>query len=386
MASYRDPGYGINSKSAYDPIRYPQSMNIDINAQKPLGPESGPGLPIQFGSASARAYAKEFQVSPEVQALNKQQQFQQPTQGAAIIQNIVQPQTIYQEIQHYDKPVQVVPRTDIEEPWRTKCTFLEKQIYDLQQENFRLKAQNIASEKISYFEDTGRVNQLMQEVDRLNKTILDLNSEIDQWRLRYSNLEDQLKMRSVVDMELERMKRAVQDNENIVQIEMNRLRDQLDQWQRRCQSLESQRFEAQDFLSKSRTKDQNICNIMINFVVNLQSDLKKAELNLKLKQDDLDTVQQKLNRFEKIVRETEYQNQEIANLRKIIDDRNKELEILRRSSQSQQANQNLKDLESKVSLFQSECNRLNQLLNHKEQELQLYRDQLKRQSHYSNKQ
>ncbi|CAD8145940.1 unnamed protein product [Paramecium pentaurelia] len=381
MAQYRDPVYGINGKNTYDQMRYPQSINTDINnqyAQKPLGTQQGPGLPMQFGQASARAYAQEFQLSPEILALNKQQQLQQPSQGVSIVQNIIQPQPIYQEIQHYDKPVQVVPRTDIEEPWRNKCTILEKQIYDLQQENFRLKSQNIASEKISYFEDTGRVNQLMQEVDRLNKTIIDLNSEIDQWRLRYQSLETQLKTRSNVEMEVERMKRAVQDNDNIVQVEMNRLREQLDQWQRRCQSLESQSFEAQNFLAKSRTKEQNIFN--------LQSDLKKAEINLKLKQDDLDTVQSKLIRLEKIVQETEYQNQEITNLRKIIDDRNKELELLRRQSQSQQSKQNLKDLESKVSLFQNECNRLNQLLTHKEQELQLYRDQLKRQSHYSNKQ
>ncbi|CAD8046881.1 unnamed protein product [Paramecium sonneborni] len=381
MQSYRDPINGMNGRSTYDQLRYPQMMNQDINtqySQKPLSLEQGRELPIQFGQAPARAYAQEFQLSPEVQALNKQQQFQQPTQSAPILQNFVQPQTIYQEIQHYDKPVKVVPRIDIEEPWRNKCTFLEKQIYDLQQENFRLKQQNIASEKISYFEDTGRVNQLIQEVDRLNKTILDLNSEIDQWRFRYSSLEDQLKTRFNVEMEVERMKRAVQDNENIVQVEMNRLREQLDESQRRCQSLESYSYEAQNFLAKSRTKDQNIFN--------LQSDLKKAELNLKLKQDDLDTVQQKLNRMEKIVQENEFSKLEIFNLRKIIDDRNKEIDILRRQSNSQQVNQNLKDLESKVSLFQNECNRLNQLLNHKEQELQLYRDQLKRQSHYSNKQ
>ncbi|CAD8054143.1 unnamed protein product [Paramecium sonneborni] len=381
MQQYRDPVYGINGRSTYDQLRYPQMTNQDINTQytqKPLNTEYGRELPMQFGQAPARAYAQEFQLSPEIQALNKQQQFVQPTQSTPILQNVVQPQPIYQEIQHYDNPVKVVPRIDIEEPWRNKCTFLEKQIYDLQQENFKLKQQNIASEKISYFEDTGRVNQLMQEMDRLNKTILDLNSEIDQWRFRYSSLEDQLKTRSNVELEIEKMKRAVQDNENIVQVEMNRLREKLDEQQRKCQSLESYSYEAQNFLAKSRTKDQNIFN--------LQSDLKKAELNLKLKQDDLDTVQQKLNRMEKIVQENEFSNLEISNLRKIIDDRNKEIEILRRQSQAQTVNQNLKDLENKVSLFQNECNRLNQLLNHKEQELQLYRDQLKRQSHYSNKQ
>lgn len=32
-------------------------------------------------------------------------------------------------------------------------------------------------EKVTYFEDTGRVNLLNQEVDRLKKTITDLNNE-----------------------------------------------------------------------------------------------------------------------------------------------------------------------------------------------------------------
>ncbi|CAD8135542.1 unnamed protein product [Paramecium octaurelia] len=381
MSSYRDQAFGINSRPSNDPLRFPQTITADIYnnfSQKPLANEQSSGLPFQFGSAPARAYAQELQLSPDIQVLAKQQQMQQHPAALPVQQKVIQPQPIYQEIQHFDKPVKVVSRSDIEEPWRNKCQFLERQIYDLQQENIRLRQSNIASEKVTYFEDTGRVNQLMQEIDRLNKTILDLNQEIDQWRQRYQSLEAQLKTRQNVEMEIERMRRSVQDNENIMHVEMNRLREQLDEWQKRCQSLESQSQDAQTYLAKSRTNEQQIFN--------LQADLKKAEMSLKSKQDDFEALQQKFNRLERVVRDSEYQSQEMANLRKIIDDRNKEIDILRRQSHSQFGNQSIKDLEGKLALFQGECERLNQLLNHKEQELQLYRDQLKRQSHYSNKQ
>ena len=44
---------------------------------------------------------------------------------------------------------------------------------------------NQSLERVTYIEDTGRVNQLIAENDRLNRVILDLNSEIEQWRKRY---------------------------------------------------------------------------------------------------------------------------------------------------------------------------------------------------------
>lgn len=75
---------------------------------------------------------------------------------------------------------------------------------------------NITTEKVTYYEDTGRVNNLVSEVDRLNKTLLDLNKEIETWRNRYVSLEAQLKARANVEVELDRMRRVVQDSENVM--------------------------------------------------------------------------------------------------------------------------------------------------------------------------
>lgn len=46
------------------------------------------------------------------------------------------------------------------------------------------------TEKVTYVEDTIKLNQLYLEIDRLNKCILDLSLDLDGWKNKYLQLEN----------------------------------------------------------------------------------------------------------------------------------------------------------------------------------------------------
>ena len=77
---------------------------------------------------------------------------------------------------------------------------------ELQNELQKYRGSNQTFEKVTYIEDTARVNSLIYENDRLNRVIMDLNNEIITWTKKYKSLEENLLAKQGLDVELDRLK------------------------------------------------------------------------------------------------------------------------------------------------------------------------------------
>jgi len=67
------------------------------------------------------------------------------------------------------------------------------------------------------------------EVDRLNKCLLDMSLDLDNWKNKYNQLENKTK-RHLTDVDVDRMRAIMLENEKVLNSEITRLRSDLDDW------------------------------------------------------------------------------------------------------------------------------------------------------------
>ncbi|CAD8049648.1 unnamed protein product [Paramecium sonneborni] len=117
------------------------------------------------------------------------------------------------EVHHQERPLQVVTLDDMDSRWKTKCMQLEVYLFDLQQENLRLKGN---APQISYVQDDSKINELInanKELKDQEKTLRSnnkqLQDELDQWKQRYKQLQESNSKNQGADDEIRLLKKKI---------------------------------------------------------------------------------------------------------------------------------------------------------------------------------
>lgn len=98
------------------------------------------------------------------------------------------------------------------------------------------------------------------EIDRLNKCLLDMSLELEGWKHKYQQLSDKTG-RNITDIEIDKMRNIMLENESILNGEISRLRESLDEWQKRYRILELSLSEARGGEGTIRELEQKISNL-----------------------------------------------------------------------------------------------------------------------------
>ncbi|CAD8046364.1 unnamed protein product [Paramecium primaurelia] len=117
------------------------------------------------------------------------------------------------EVHHQERPLQVVTLDDMDSRWKTKCMQLEVYLFDLQQENLRLRGN---APQISYVQDDSKINELINtnkelkiQEQGLRQSNKQLQDELDQWKLRYKQLQESNSKNQGADDEIKLLKKKI---------------------------------------------------------------------------------------------------------------------------------------------------------------------------------
>ncbi|KAM3131337.1 hypothetical protein pb186bvf_016519 [Paramecium bursaria] len=311
---------------------YPQQQQVIIPNQIPL--------------------QKPNQVLEQLQAPPRMNQ-NVPLQNPIVHQQhtVTHPQV--RDIVHREAPITVVSREQIESVWRQKCTHLEQALTEVQTEVMRLRGIGM-SEKVTYVEDTLKINQLYLEIDRLNKCLLDMSLELENYKHKYHMVTDK-QARNIAEIEIDKLRNIMLENESLMNQEINRLRQQLDEWQKRYRILELSLSEARGGEGNVRDMEQTIAQ--------LRQDVDRGIYNLNAQRAETEDWKLRYQRLESQHRDIGQQDVELRRLREMVDSRNREIEALRVNQvyevdqKQQQQKQEIERLQSEIRVKNAEIDR-----------------------------
>ncbi|CAD8111182.1 unnamed protein product [Paramecium sonneborni] len=226
------------------------------------------------------------------------------------------------EMYHREAPITVVTRDEIESVWKAKCSQLEQALTECQTEVMRLRGIG-ATEKITYVEDTLKINQLYLEIDRLNKCLLDMSLELDQYKHKlYMATDKQARQQSEID--IDKMRAIMIENEAMLNAEIVRLRDQNEEISKRYRILE---------LSMADSRHQLSLKEYEATLSQLRQEIDRAQFSINSQRAETEEWKLKYQRLEAQLRDSAQYEVEIRRLKEMVDNRNREIESLKLNSQ-----------------------------------------------------
>ncbi|CAD8111648.1 unnamed protein product [Paramecium primaurelia] len=287
--------------------------------------------------------------------------------------------------------------------YKNKCSLYEKQIQELTNEIHRLKS--TCQEKVTYIEDTHRIQQLETnlqqyqiELNRVNTLLSETTNESEQLKIKVTQMNQQFMAFQQHQVEYERIKKSSQDNEQYLQNEIQRLNVLVSQSQSQLQQMQKTLIETKKY-EQSYMQQQQVQG-------QLTTELERITILLKQKSEEYDQSKQtyikEIEILSKRLRESELEIQDLKNreinYKQNIDNQlrenqnisdkymnemvNKNEEISKLQSIIQTLQMTLQDTtkyqeyEIRSKLQNEEINNLNQRIRIKQDELDKYKQQL----------
>ncbi|KAM3136049.1 hypothetical protein pb186bvf_011854 [Paramecium bursaria] len=348
----------------------------------------------------------------------QQQSMLSPKQNIIYVRNVQQSQLPSREFQMSQQPqklnINELVKTNQEtEFYKNKCILYEKQLNELAVEVNKYRM-NPVQEKVTIVEDTQRVGELERqlqmfqaEVNRLNILIREQSNELEQWRFKGQQLNQQIFSKQGLEQEYERMKKVSTDNEQYLKNEIQRLNVLVSQSQSQLQQMQVSLIDAKKYEAMC-IQQQNTQNQLANELERITGVLKtKSEEYETYKVttiNQLESLTKRLKDFETEVKEYRQKepsyNLTIERLNRDNNDlsieiRNKQEEILRLSQITQTLQITLQDTskfqeyEARSKMQQEEIGVLNSRLRGKQdevdklkQQINVYQQQLQEYSRY----
>ncbi|CAD8099822.1 unnamed protein product [Paramecium sonneborni] len=264
------------------------------------------------------------------------------------------------EMYHREAPITVVSRDEIESVWKAKCSQLEQALTECQTEVMRLRGIG-ATEKITYVEDTLKINQLYLEIDRLNKCLLDMSLELDQYKHKLYMATDK-QARQQAEIDIDKMRAIMIENEAMLNAEIVRLRDQNEEISKRYRILE---------LSMADSRHQLSLKEYEATLSQLRQEIDRAQFSINSQRAETEEWKLKYQRLEAQLRDSAQYEVEIRRLKEMVDNRNREIESLKLNSQFEN--------DGKLQNLQLDLERLQNELRSKNDETNRLRSQIQQQ-------
>lgn len=188
-----------------------------------------------------------------------------------------------------------------------------------------------------------------------------MSLELESWKHKYSTLADK-SGRNITDIEIDKMRNIMLENESILNSEITRLREGLDEWQKRYRILELSLSEARGSEGTIRELEQKISS--------LRQDLDRQNYQLTAKANECEDYRQKYMRIEQQLRDQATVDIEIRRLKEMIDSRNREIESLRQFQSATTM------LEEKIRSLNGDIDRLKGQLGPKDDEIARLRQEI----------
>lgn len=274
-------------------------------------------------------------------------------------QNHVYTHNISHDINHDQSAVNVISKEEMEQRWRVKCEALQDSLTHCQTELLRLRGMG-AKEKVTYVEDTIKLNQLYYEIERLNKVLIDTTFELENYKSKCKKLEE----KTPQEVDIDQLRRIMEENENILHDEINTYKNQLDEWQKRYRILELSLNEVRGS-GDGVVRDQDIK------MSEIRQELERVTYAYQDKEDECEEVKGRLRTLENQLKDQASTDVEIRRLKEMIATRNSEIEDLRYQQMNNQ------EMEAKMGNLYNEIDRLNGLLKLKQNEINMMHTEVK---------
>ncbi|CAK90458.1 unnamed protein product (macronuclear) [Paramecium tetraurelia] len=262
------------------------------------------------------------------------------------------------EMYHREAPITVVTRDEIESVWKAKCSQLEQALTECQTEVMRLRGIG-ATEKITYVEDTLKINQLYLEIDRLNKCLLDMSLELDQYKHKLYMATDK-QARQQAEIDVDKMRAIMVENEAMLNAEIVRLRDQNEELSKRYRILE---------LSMADSRHQLSLKEYEATLSQLRQEIDRAQFSVNSQRAETEEWKLKYQRLEAQLRDSAQYEVEIRRLKEMVDNRNREIESLKLNSQFENDGK-LQNLKLEIERLQNELRQKNDETNRLRSQIQ----------------
>ncbi|CAD8210865.1 unnamed protein product [Paramecium pentaurelia] len=287
--------------------------------------------------------------------------------------------------------------------YKNKCSLYEKQIQELTNEIHRLKS--TCQEKVTYIEDTHRIQQLETnlqqyqiELNRVNTLLRETTNESEQLKIKVTQMNQQFMAFQQHQVEYERIKKSSQDNEQYWQNEIQRLNVLVSQSQSQLQQMQKTLIETKKY-EQSYMQQQQVQG-------QLTTELERITILLKQKSEEYDQSKQtyikEIEILSKRLRESELEIQDLKNreinYKQNIDNQLRENQNLQDKYMNEMLNKNeeisklqsiiqtlqmtlqdtskYQEYEIRSKLQNEEINNLNQRIRIKQDELDKYKQQL----------
>ncbi|CAK86732.1 unnamed protein product (macronuclear) [Paramecium tetraurelia] len=308
-------------------------------------------------SPASQQYGQAYGYSQPQQSVRPPYQSYKPNDNAQS-HTVTHPHV--REMYHREAPITVVTRDEIESVWKAKCSQLEQALTECQTEVMRLRGIG-ATEKITYVEDTLKINQLYLEIDRLNKCLLDMSLELDQYKHKLYMATDK-QARQQAEIDIDKMRAIMVENEAMLNAEIVRLRDQNEELSKRYRILE---------LSMADSRHQLSLKEYEATLSQLRQEIDRAQFSINSQRAETEEWKLKYQRLEAQLRDSAQYEVEIRRLKEMVDNRNREIESLKLNSQFEN--------DGKLQNLQLEIERLQNELRQKNYETNRLRSQIQQQ-------
>ncbi|CAD8085047.1 unnamed protein product [Paramecium sonneborni] len=342
-----------------------------------------------------RSNTNDIVTSPNILYIHRNQQSSQPTIRLESQPKILKPSQSTYNVK--------ILETDELIYFRNKCSFQEKQIQDLQSEINKLKS--TVQEKVTYIEDTHRIQQLesnlqsyQQECNRINHLLGEIQNESEQFKQKNLFLSQQLIQFQQQQIEFDKLKRNSQETDQYWQNEIQRLNVLVSQSQSQLHQLQKTLIETKKY--------EQMYHQQQPIQTQLAIELERITQILKSKAEEYDqqksTYIKEIEILSKRIKESEFELKELRirenNLKLSIDELSKENNHITEKFLNEIKNKNdeIQKLQSIIQTLQTtlqdtskyqeyqirskmqneEINNLNQLIRIKSDEADKYKHQI----------
>ena len=240
--------------------------------------------------------------------------------------------------------------------WKAKCSQYEVLLSEAKNEEPRRK------------ETENKLDLLTREIEKLSNALREKMGEIEEWRVRYSRLESNVRDREGLEIEIIRLKELLQ----------GKLKE-LDDWKSRYGKLEV--YVSENSGLQARIEDYE------GKIITLSKELERLGQALQMKISECDEARTRVSRLETVNRDGDVLEKELRNMKEIVGVKLLENDDLRTNNSrlefllSEKGNYDgkMREYEDKISLLANELEKLSRYLREKTEENEELRNHLAKQ-------